>query len=85
MQVNNIRFDGRNTRHFSPQSEKFVGGDVLTSMLSNGWKITKEVARVEHYFSDSRHINVIELQLAQNNKLVQISVIVNPFVEQLVG
>ena len=85
MLANNIKFDGRKTRHFSPQSERFVGGDVLKSMLSDGWKITKEVARVEHYFGDSRHINVIELQLAQKNKLVQISVIVNPFVEQLVG
>jgi len=86
-----VVFDSRNshfeyidvTRHWCPRSERYAGGDALITFLSDGWAMSDQVYREEHWNS-GRVVNVYYFELKRDDETIMMAVIANPFVDRLV-
>lgn len=71
------------TRHWSPISQRYAGGDALVTFLSDGWAMSEQVYREEHWNS-GRVVNVYYFELHRDGESVMMAVISNPYVDRLV-
>lgn len=76
-------------RHACPKSEKFVGGDVLLTMLYRGWNLTNQFTVEEIWFGQARrqviyHLRLFYSQEGQDRKIQRISVLSTPLVDRLI-
>ncbi len=71
-------------RHWHAPSERYTGGDSLVTMIEAGWSVG-EIARIEeHWLSPTRRVRVIHFELKRQGDTQFMSVISNPYVENLV-
>lgn len=87
-----IAFDASNShfdyldviRHWSPNSEKYAGGDALMTFLLNGWNIKDAIFYEEHWHSGVRMVMVYYFQLEYQGENCLMPVLDNPYVNRLV-
>ena len=72
-------------RHWSPQSQRFAGGDALLSFLSSGWSIQEDVYYEEVWHGGSRRALIYHIVLSRGSQRVVMRVIENPFVDRLLA
>lgn len=70
-------------RHWSPKSQKFVGGDTLLTALESGWEITGSVLLQEYACISNRCTYVYHLELQREWETISIKVIENPCVMRM--
>ncbi len=70
-------------RHWSPGSQKFVGGDTLLTALESGWEIAGSVLRQEYSCVSNRCTYVYHLELQREREIISMKVIENPWVMRM--
>ena len=71
------------SRHWSPQSQRYAGGDALLTFLNNGWEVQNEVYYEEFWQGGSRRTYIFDFVLSNDGQRVTMRVIDNPFVDRL--
>lgn len=71
-------------RHWSPESERFAGGDNLIVALDQGWKIGGPVPCDVFWFRSLSRTRLYKVTLRRDDDVMYMSVISNPFVDRLV-
>lgn len=71
------------TRHWSPTSEKFAGGDALITALRCSWKVHGPVFQEDHWHSGARLVTVYHVDLRNDDSTMTMPVITNPYVRRL--
>jgi hypothetical protein len=72
------------SRHWSPCTEPYTGGDSLFAALQQGYQITTTVfCRILPYSHSTTRI--LYFQLLRNEKVVRMAVISSPHVERLIA
>ncbi len=71
------------TRHWSPVSEKFAGGDALITALRRSWKLHGPVYQEDHWQSGARLVTVYHVELRCEEGTMTMPVITNPYVLRL--
>lgn len=80
----NLHFDYIDvTRHWCPRSQRYAGGDALVTFLSDGWAMSNQVYREEHW-KNGRVVRVYYFELNRNDDTLMMGVIANPYVDRLV-
>lgn len=67
-------------RHWSPTSERYTGGDALTTALEAGWNIKGVIFRQEFWLSGVRRVCVFHIDLERDGEITKMVVIHNPYV-----
>jgi hypothetical protein len=70
-------------RHWCAHCEKYCGGDTLLIALEDGWIAKGVIFRQTFWLQHKRQINVFHITLQRSQRLIQLSVIDNPFVNRL--
>ncbi len=71
------------TRHWSPISEKFAGGDALITALRCSWKVHGPVFQQDYWQSGSRQVTIYYVDLRNDEGAMTMPVIINPYVRRL--
>lgn len=71
------------SQYWHPKSEQFAGGDNLVSALERGWEINKCVL-VQHWYAGMRSVKIYEFTLQQDERIILMPVISNPYVERFI-
>jgi len=71
-------------RHYHASSEPFATGDTLQTLLYRGWQPAKGLQRHVYWLSAMRSVTVYVFQLQRAGEVMQIPVLVNPFVMNIV-
>lgn len=72
-------------RHYHASSEPFASGDTLQTLLYRGWQPAKGLRRHVYWLSAMRSVTVYEFQLHRGKEVIQIPILVNPFVLRMVN
>lgn len=72
------------TRHWSPNSQKYAGGDALITFLSSDWALQEIVFYEEHWLAGGRVVTVYYFELKRNGEELIMPVLVNPYVNRMV-
>ena len=72
------------SQHWTPNSERFAGGDNLMTAIYRGWQIEKCVA-VHHTYNGMREVKVFEFTLSKNGETMTMPVIHNPYIERFLN
>ena len=72
-------------RHWSPESEKYTGGDALTTLLLQGWEIRETVSCETYWHGGSRPTDIYHIELVRDSFIMSIAVMTNPYVRRLVN
>jgi hypothetical protein len=85
--INSGRFylDKDQHRHWCPISEPVTGGDVLESMLNQGWKISGGICYHQWHSLRGRNFHQYQFCLERDFHMINITVIANPFVQRLIS
>ncbi len=75
---------GRIYRHWSPQSEKYTGGDALLTALDEGWSVDGVIFRQEFWLAGVRRVSIFHLDLHREDESARMLVMQNPYVTRLV-
>ena len=70
-------------RHWSPESQTFVGGDTLLTTLDSGWKIAVNILREEYSCISNRRTYVYHLELQRDGERSAMKVVENPWVTRM--
>ena len=72
-------------RHWSPQSQRFAGGDALLTLLSSGWSIQEDVYYEEFWHGGSRCALIYHFTLTRGQQRAVMRVVDNPFIDRLLA
>lgn len=72
-------------QHWSPNSEKYAGGDGLLTMIYRGWQVKNPVMLEERMFAGMRQVNIYHITLERNGETVTMPVIHNPFINRMIA
>lgn len=70
-------------RYWSPQTQDYAAGDHLLWYLYAGWSLSHKVEAETHWFSNNRYVIVYKFTLAKGSSTFVMSVVNNPFVQNL--
>ncbi len=71
-------------QHWSPQSERYAGGDALLTAIYDGWHIGDTIQRETKWFAGMRFVNVYHFELKREEEIRVMPVIDNPFVDRFI-
>lgn len=72
-------------QHWCPQSEQFAGGDHLISALREGWRLEEPMVYAEQdWKSGSRPVTIYHFVLINNDEMMILPVINNPYIERYI-
>jgi hypothetical protein len=71
------------TRHWSPNSEKYCGGDSLITALYDGWSLGKTIYVEDQWYLGMRRVPLYHFELNRNGETLIMVVIDNPYVWRL--
>ena len=71
--------------HWSPQSQRYAGGDALLTFLDEGWIIQGDIGYEEDWHGAARHTLLYTFTLVRRNQRVTMCVIGNPLVERVLS
>ena len=72
-------------RHWSPESEKYAGGDALVTLLIQGWEIKAPVVCETYWHGGARPTDIYHMHLVRDNQTMSLAVLVNPYIRRLVN
>jgi hypothetical protein len=72
-------------RHWCPTSEKFASGDALLSLMDAGWRPEQIVFLPEYSLSSGRYARVYQFHLFDDQHMIEMCVVQNPFVERIIA
>lgn len=75
----------RRHTHWSPNSQRFTGGDALLSALRSGWTLNGRVFRDSVMMSGARFTTIYYFELQRGAEAVTMPVISNPWVVRFVA
>lgn len=67
-------------RHWSPNCERYTGGDALTTAIESGWRIKGVIFRQEFWLAGVRRVCVFHIDLERDGEVAKMLVIHNPYV-----
>ncbi|NWF69592.1 MAG: hypothetical protein HXY40_10950 [Chloroflexi bacterium] len=70
-------------RHWSPNSEKYCGGDSLLTALDDGWEINDVIYVEDHQHTGMRYVPLYHFELSRGSETRRMCVIDNPYVWRL--
>lgn len=71
-------------RQWSPECEKFAGGDSLVTALMHGWEFsTKTVYYEEYWHAGTRPVTVFHFKIQKGDRELTMPVITNPYVRRV--
>jgi hypothetical protein len=68
------------TQHWSPESERYAGGDCLMTALHNGWEMSPTVRVEQKWYAGMRHVTIYHVELRREGKTMVMPIINNPYV-----
>jgi hypothetical protein len=71
-------------RYWSPNCEKYAGGDALLTKLRDGWKADQTCYAEEHWLAGMRLVVVFHIELTRGSEKMIMPVISNPFVRRMI-
>ncbi len=72
-------------RHWSPNSQQYAGGDVIVTLLNNGWQIGETVRYEEYWHAGSRMVMIYHLEMVRDDEVLRVPVLSNPYVRRLIS
>ena len=85
-------------RHWSPNSQQYAGGDVIVTLLNNGWQIGETVRYEEYWHAGSRmvmlpdamsifarRVMIYHLEMVRDDEVLRVPVLSNPYVRRLIS
>lgn len=71
------------TRNWSPESEKYAGGDALITALRRRWQVRGPVYQEDHWQAGARLVTVYHFDLHNNDRAMEMPVLSNPYVQRM--
>ncbi len=75
---------GVHHRHWAASSQAYAPGDVLFHYLNSGWGLEQFVMVETFYFSENRHVDVLQFTLIADDEQIIVPVVANPAICRLV-
>jgi hypothetical protein len=72
------------TRHWSPESQRFAGGDHLLVALDQGWAIAGPIPCDVYWLTPPSRVRLHQVTLRRGDETMYMLVQSNPFVDRLV-
>ncbi len=72
------------TRHWSPESQRYAGGDHLLVAFDQGWKIDGPIPCDVFWFRSPCRIRLYKVTLCRGDETLHMVVQSNPFVDRLI-
>jgi hypothetical protein len=71
-------------QHWSPDSERFGGGDALVTMMMMGWELNQTVHMEYKHFGGNRRVRIYHCRLSNRTGEMVMPVVHNPYVNRLI-
>lgn len=71
-------------QHWSPDSERYGGGDGLITLMLRGWELDRTVLLEYKWFGGNRRVRVYHCSLTRAGDRIVIPVVHNPYVNRLI-
>ncbi|MBK8134755.1 MAG: hypothetical protein KA401_00295 [Anaerolineae bacterium] len=71
-------------QHWSPDTEKFGGGDSLITAIMMGWELKQTIYMEYKHFGGNRRVRVYHCRLTNDNQEIEMPVVHNPYVNRLI-
>lgn len=72
------------TQHWSPDSERYGGGDCLITMMLRGWELDRKVLMEYKWFGGNRRVRIYHCTLTRAGDRIVLPVVHNPYVNRLI-
>ena len=73
------------TRHWSPKSETYAGGDCVLTAIDRGWQFHDVVGFELYWLGGGRYNSVYHFRIRKGDVEFNMPVISTPFVERLIS
>lgn len=71
------------TQHWSPNSEKYAGGDGLITMLDRGWEMHGEAVLEFKRYGEGRFVTIYHVTLERDGEQMSMPVVHNPYINKI--
>lgn len=71
-------------QHWSPDSEKYAGGDCLVTALYSGWEMNPVVYVERKWYAGARQITVYHVELERDGEVMSMPVLNNPYINRMI-